>query len=276
MLEQLAAWNAIHSEAIFGSRPWLVYGESSVKVKGGNFKEDFKYNAREIRFTTKGATLYAIALGWPDDGKLLVRSLAKPAGENLNNITSISLLGFDGKVAWKQTADGLEVTLPAQKVSEFTAALKITGTDLKYVPFEAAAAALTPDAKGNFKLGADDAETHGDQIKAEEKGGQSNIGFWDKGNEWVSWKVRFAEPGTFKVSASCASTSGASEFTLEVAGTKLSGKAAKTADWDKFEEINLGQLEIKQAGEQTVTLRPSDANSWKAMNLRAVKFTKAN
>ncbi len=77
MLGQLADWNAVHGEAIFGTRPWFVYGESSVKVKGGAFKEDFKYNAREIRFTTKGTTLYAIALGWPDDGQLLVRSLAK-------------------------------------------------------------------------------------------------------------------------------------------------------------------------------------------------------
>ena len=74
MLQQLAQWNAIHGEAIFGTRPWLVYGESSVKVKGGNFGEDYKYNAREIRFTTKGATLYAIALGWPADGKLVVKS----------------------------------------------------------------------------------------------------------------------------------------------------------------------------------------------------------
>ena len=57
MLADLATWTAIHGEGIYGSRPWEVYGESAVKVKGGAFKEDFKYNAREIRFTTKGATL---------------------------------------------------------------------------------------------------------------------------------------------------------------------------------------------------------------------------
>ena len=34
MLAQLADWNAIHGEAIFGTRPWLVYGESAVKVEG--------------------------------------------------------------------------------------------------------------------------------------------------------------------------------------------------------------------------------------------------
>jgi alpha-L-fucosidase len=142
MLSQLADWNAIHSEAIFGTRPWLVYGESTVKVQGGNFKEDFKYNAREIRFTTKGATLYAIALGWPEDGHLIIRSLAKPAGESVNKIARVSLLGYRGKLQWKQNADGLVVTLPAKQVSEFTAALKITGRNLKNIPFAATTGSL--------------------------------------------------------------------------------------------------------------------------------------
>ncbi len=137
MLGQLADWTVVHGEAIYGSRPWLVYGESAVKVKGGNFAEDFKYNAKEIRFTTKGHVLYAIALGWPEDGQIVVRSLAKPAGENVNNITAVSLLGHDGKIAWKQTAEGLIVTLPEKKVSEYTTGLKIIGEELKPVPFAA-------------------------------------------------------------------------------------------------------------------------------------------
>ncbi|MCX6902919.1 MAG: carbohydrate-binding protein [Verrucomicrobia bacterium] len=275
MLERLAAWNAIHSEAIFGTRPWLVYGESAIKVKGGNFKEDFKYDAKEIRFTTKGATLYAISLGWPEDGHLVIRSLAKPDGANVNNITAISLLGYDGKLEWKQTAENLVVTLPAQKISEFTAALKITGTELKNIAFTVAVPALSPDAKGNFRLGADDAELHGAGIKTEDHGGQPNIGFWDKGDEWVSWKVQFPKAGACKVSANCASTSGASEFVIEIAGQQASGKAAKTDGWDQFKEVNLGQIEVKQAGDQIVKLRPKDAQTWKAMNLRFVKLTKA-
>ena len=145
MLGQLADWTAIHGEAIYGSRPWLVYGESAVKVKGGSFDEDFKYNAKEIRFTTKGPVLYAIALGWPEDGRIVVRSLAKPAGENINNITAVSLLGYDGKISWKQTAEGLIVTLPEKKVSEYTTGLKIIGTELKPVRFVAPLPAVTPD-----------------------------------------------------------------------------------------------------------------------------------
>ena len=129
-LQQLAEWIPVHGEAIYETRPWLVYGEGGVRYKGGHFKEDFNYSAKDIRFTTKGPTLYAIALGWPEDGRLLVRSLATPAGK----VTAVSLLGHDGKLEWQQTDEGLVVTVPAQKVSEYTCALKITGQDLKPAP----------------------------------------------------------------------------------------------------------------------------------------------
>jgi hypothetical protein len=93
----LVTWQAVNGEAIYGSQPWLVYGESQIKVKSGNYDEVYKFNAREIRFTTQGATLYAFALGWPEDGKILIRSLGKPAGSNVNNLSNVSLLGYDGR-----------------------------------------------------------------------------------------------------------------------------------------------------------------------------------
>jgi alpha-L-fucosidase len=275
MLQELADWNAVHGEAIFGTRPWLIYGESAVRVKGGKFKEDYKYNAREIRFTTKGSVLYAIALGWPEDRQITVRSLARPSGENVNNITDVSLLGYKGKLEWKQTPDALVVTLPAKKVSEYTAALKIIGSNLKNIPFEIPVQSVTPDARGNFILGADDAELHGEQIRTEDHGGQSNIGFWDRGGEWASWKVNFPQPGVFKVSASIASISGSSQFIIEIADQQIIGKAEQTQGWDQFKQINLGRLEVKQPGEQDVKVRPQDPRNWQAMNLRFVKLTRA-
>ena len=131
MLAQLAAWNAVNGEAIFGTRPWLVYGEGAVRYKGGNFKEDFAYTAKDIRFTTKGSTLYAIALGWPEEGRLTIKSLAAPAGGNANRIKQVELLGNKGKLPFTQTADGLAVTLPAAKPCDYAFALRITGTGLR-------------------------------------------------------------------------------------------------------------------------------------------------
>ena len=272
MLGQLAKWNAVHGEAIFGTRPWAVYGESSVKVKGGNFGEDYKYNAREIRFTTKGATLYAIALGWPADGKLVVKSLAEEAGK----INNVSLLGYNGKVDWRQSAEGLIVSLPEQKVSEYTCAVRITGTDLKPVELPGTTTTIRSEANGSYTLGADSAELHGSQIKQETQGSQPNIGFWDKADEWVSWKVKFPKAGTYKVSASAASPNGDVEFILETASYQIPAKTTQTGSWSEFRETDIGQLKIEQSGDQTIKVRPKDAASWKAINLRFIKLSPAS
>ena len=50
--------------------PGWSTAKGRVKAKGGAFDEDYVYTADDIRFTTKGPTLYAIALGWPKDGRL--------------------------------------------------------------------------------------------------------------------------------------------------------------------------------------------------------------
>jgi alpha-L-fucosidase len=272
MLEELAAWNAVHGEAIFGTRPWLVYGESGVKVKGGNFAEDFKYDAREIRFTTKGPTLYAIALGWPADRQIVIHSLAQPVGSKINQIESVSLLGYDGNVEWKQTPEALIVTLPDKKISEYTAGLKITGTALTNLPYTPASALVVADAERRLVLTPDNADLHGNKIAVENKGGQPNIGFWDNAGDWASWQVRFDRPGRYAVRTACAAMA-PSEFVVAVAGQRLVGKAPNTGAYDKFAEVDLGSVEIAAAGKQTVDLRANDAANWHAINIRAIRLT---
>jgi alpha-L-fucosidase len=269
MLAELAAWNAVNGEAIFGSRPWLIYGEGAVKVKGGHFNEDYAYGAKDIRFTTKGRTLYAIALGWPKDDQLTVRSLAKPA-DGGNAVSSVSLLGYDGKLEWTQTAAALVVKLPAEKPSKYTPALKIIGSDLKPVPVVQVVEPIRPDARGNVTLDADSADLHGDQIKEEQQGGKPNIGYWDRANEWVSWKVSFPRPGTYRVSTTIAAANGDSEFVVEAAGEQVVGKARQTKDWADFRSVDVGRIAIKQPGEHVVNVRPRDAKTWRAINLNSV------
>jgi len=270
MLEQLAAWNAIHGEAIFGTRPWVVYGESAVKVKGGGFNEDYKYNAHEIRFTTKGPTLYAIALGWPVDNRLVIKSLAESAG----SIRDVSLLGYDGKLDWQQTRDGLVVALPKVKVSEYTCALKIGGAGLKPAAIADQAGIVRPDSKSDILLDADAAELHGDQIAVETRDGHANIGFWDKPGDWVSWKMHIDKPGVYKVSLDVAATQAGIQAAVEVAGQALTATIPRTGDWGAYQTSDAGQFEVKQPGVVTLEVRPKDAARWHAVNVRVVKLTR--
>ena len=86
----LAAWNAIQGEAIYGTRPWSIYGEGSSESSRDYYLVP---NSPEIRFTTKGPVLYAIVIKCPSDGRLLIHSLAKPEGAAAVKIKKVSLLG---------------------------------------------------------------------------------------------------------------------------------------------------------------------------------------
>ena len=269
MLEDLAKWNAVHGEAIFGTRPWLVYGEGAVKTKGGHFKEDFKYSAKDIRFTIKGDTLYAIALGWPADSKLIVKTLATAAGK----ISNVALLGSSAKPDWQQTDAGLIVTLPAEKVSEYTVGLKIAGENLKPASVAEEAVVVQADSKGIYKLDANDAELHGSQIKVEEHDMRPNIGFWDKADEWVSWKVQIEKAGTYRINLDVATTHKDVNVAMEAAGQILKVAIPPTGQWNKFLGCSAGKVEIKQAGVIAVKVQPADASKWKAINLRMVRLT---
>ena len=279
VLAEMAAWIAINGEAIYETRPWLIHGEGPVRAKGGHFGEDFAYTVKDIRFTCKGdKTLYAFAMGWPTDGHVVIRTLAK-LPEVTAKITNISLLGCSAKIAWKHDADGLAVELPGEAPCKYAVALKITGEDLRgfkpelAMPAAQAVPVVQADGAGNYSLEPDDAELHGD-LKTENQGGKPNIGFWDKGDDWAAWKVNFKQAGNFKVSATCASIGGEPALAVEVADQKAEGKVPSTGAWDKFATLEMGVIEVKKAGEQIVKLRPADPAKWKAVNLRWVKFAR--
>ena len=270
-LHELADWIAIHGEAIYGSRPWLVYGEGGVRTKGGHFHEDFKYTPQDIRFTTKGSALYAIALGWPEDGKLLVKSLASTGSGKINKI---ALLGSKGKVTWSRSPEGLVVTLPADKVSPYTCALRIEGTDLKPAPLVEETAVIEQDAKGELTLPADAAEVHGDKLNTEDRGNQMNLAFWDNANEFASWTVRVTKPGKFNVESSIATVNDGPELVVEAGANRLTKRIEATGDWGSFKTFDLGTIELQQGG-QVIKVKPKDAGSWKALNLRYIKLNPA-
>jgi len=126
-LEEMAKWMDINSEAIYGTRPWKVFGEGPTQVKSGMFNENsIKFTDKDIRFTKKGNQLYAFILGWPGDTATVIKSLATKsqliAGEK---ITRVSLMGYQGKIDWSQTEEGLTVKMPAVKPCENAVVLKI-------------------------------------------------------------------------------------------------------------------------------------------------------
>jgi alpha-L-fucosidase len=119
ILLEMGAWLRTNGEAIYGSRPWLVYGEGPTKVASSAKNSDQQqFTAEDIRFTTHNGALYAIALGWPANGELRIRSLASGLPYLNAPICGVKLLGSNEALSWNQKVDGLHINLPEQRPNE--------------------------------------------------------------------------------------------------------------------------------------------------------------
>lgn len=131
ILAGMAAWIAVNGEAIFGSRPWARYGEGPTAVVTGMQNEGGArpWTAQDIRFTTRAGTLYALALDWPDDGVVRVRSLGRGALGG-RTVERVEMVGADAPLAFRQSDDELILTLPDQRPTAFVPAFRIRGANL--------------------------------------------------------------------------------------------------------------------------------------------------
>jgi alpha-L-fucosidase len=119
ILLEMGAWLKTNGEAIYGSRPWLLYGEGPTKVTNSAKNSDQQqFTADDIRFTTHHGALYAIALGWPANGELRIRSLARGLPYLKGPVCGVEILGSDEPLSWRQEADGLHIELPKQRPNE--------------------------------------------------------------------------------------------------------------------------------------------------------------
>jgi len=104
-------WLQVNGEAIYDTHNWIKFAEGEKDA---------------IHFTVKGDALYAIISGkWPGT-TATITSLAEgqaPAGK----ISSVTILGTPGKLAFTQDATGLHVTLPASAPCDIAYTLKIAG-----------------------------------------------------------------------------------------------------------------------------------------------------
>ena len=129
-LREIGSWLKANGEAIYATRPYLLHGEGpTVKTEKNRKKlkkEGYNYTSEDIRFTRSkdGKTLYVIALAWPENGELLVKSLRKGKFD-ASSILSISQLGGAASVDWKQSAEGLKLTLPAKPATVYAHPFKV-------------------------------------------------------------------------------------------------------------------------------------------------------
>jgi alpha-L-fucosidase len=123
LLREVGDWLRVNGEAIYDTRPWKVYGEGSnerlmVERNGHTVWRFDSCNAEDIRFTRKGANIYAIVMERPADGKLVIKTLGTMP------VSGVTMLGV-GPVSWTRSPEGLVIQVPVQRPSKYASAFRI-------------------------------------------------------------------------------------------------------------------------------------------------------
>lgn len=123
MLKKVGEWMRQNGEAVYGSHAWKIPGEGEMvngKLKMlpggklGRHHANFKFSTQDFRFTVgENGSLYAFCMTIPEPGSTVkIKSLGIDANYLGKSVKSVKLLGYDGKLKWKQETDGLLITCP--------------------------------------------------------------------------------------------------------------------------------------------------------------------
>jgi alpha-L-fucosidase len=131
ILSDMAAWMAVNGDAIFGTRPWVTYGEGPFHASEGLMTEGKQkdFSAEDIRFTTGKGHLYALIQAWPDNNSVKLRSMANGAAGRKGTVERIELLGRSEPLSFSRQSDGLVINLPGERPAA-TPVLRLSGNGL--------------------------------------------------------------------------------------------------------------------------------------------------
>jgi alpha-L-fucosidase len=131
VLLQIGDWLRVNGEAVYGTKPFAVFGEGPTTAPKNSTAKNSDiqaYTAEDIRFTTSpdGAVLYATALGWPASGELTIHTLFK-GNPYSRAACNVRLLGSQSAIVFRQMTDGLHLKLPPQSPGDIAYVFRIRG-----------------------------------------------------------------------------------------------------------------------------------------------------
>lgn len=128
ILLEIGRWLQVNGEAVYGTRPWKIFGEGPTKVSEGAFTDTGRqaFTSEDIRFTTKCDAVYATVLNWPEDGSIKVKAMGKDSKLVAESIKKVELVGSEAPVEWASGDDGLKICTSGRPAVKYATVFKIS------------------------------------------------------------------------------------------------------------------------------------------------------
>jgi alpha-L-fucosidase len=127
-LLEMGAWLQVNGEAIYGTRPFKNYGEGPTK---SNSEMVQQFTSRDIRYTTKGKTLYAIVMDWPGEKV----NLTLPVFRQQSNEAKVTLLGYNKPLVYTIEKNKISIEFPVlypfQRSCKYAYVMKFEGFEIE-------------------------------------------------------------------------------------------------------------------------------------------------
>ena len=250
-LKIIGEWMKVNGESIYGTTasPFetLDWGRCTKKILGGE------------------TLLYLHVFDWPANGAILVPGLE-------NEVESATLLDGGQSLNFKAGEDGVMISLPKEAPDKYASVivLKVDGE------VETVTNLPSIGANGRLVLTADKAFLHNNEgskdaaIKMHDD--VPHIGTWTDKEAFAEWTFRVDTPGQYEVRIVGSIEADKTNLEFGVAGGKASTAELKsTGGYSKYKEQTLGTLNIEEAGDVTLRIKPA-AKGWEPINVRQVEL----
>ncbi|MCX7942376.1 MAG: alpha-L-fucosidase [Dictyoglomaceae bacterium] len=127
ILLEIGEWLLKNGEAIYGAKPWKIYGEGPTRSAGGSFSEkEITYTGKDFRFTTKEDILYAILMNKPEKDEVFIKSLSTELTLYQKDVLKVELLEKKLEVPFERNEKGLIIKVPEHDKLNYPITFKIT------------------------------------------------------------------------------------------------------------------------------------------------------
>jgi alpha-L-fucosidase len=216
------------------------------------------------RCTVNGRKIYLHVFSWPGDAVLRL------SGFDAEVADAYLLAEPSRKLPVTRDRDGIGVSLPLESPDEIdtVVVLELSGSLQVSPPI------VTQGSDSPFELDYLKAVTAGRAVKRFNRAGKFHISKWTGPHDSVTWHLLVSQTGRYKVTIRY-SARGAWEnrrYIVAIGGQSISGVIGATGEGYEYKSFDLGYVQLRQAGEYTVSIRPAEDSDRNLMYFQSLSL----